>query len=226
MKTSYVTLNIRMFANKTDPAMEAVILNLQWDWLASRKAYEYARKIKKKRWKKGEEVIKRHPYYAYLYARHVVKGRWPEAEENISRGSNASYLYARYVLKERFELAENRKENFTNPKDIYLYSKYMLKSRWKKKESKILGAGFDVSSIVNYAKFVIKGRWKKAESIIAKSYHIGDYVSVLNGSDLEEFENMLLLESLIEPQNKWQRNCAKYYIENKKTKPVETAVAQ
>lgn len=223
MKNNYVSLNIRMWANKTDPAMESVILNIGWDWFASKKAYEYARKIKKKRWKKAEEVIKRNPYYSYLYARHVIKGRWPEAEESIAQ-SNSAYLYAKYVLKSRFEIAEN-KTAFRSGKDIYLYSKYILKSRWKKMEGKLLAASgnYDIGSIVGYCKFVINGRWKKAEPVIVKSPWIEDYAKLLKNNELEEFENMVLLESLVESKHHWETNYAKRYVQNKKQ---ITSVAQ
>jgi len=67
-----VIISIRMWSSKPDKSMEEVILNAPWKYYGSQKAYQYARNILKKRWKRGEEVILKTPYYSYLYARHVI----------------------------------------------------------------------------------------------------------------------------------------------------------
>jgi hypothetical protein len=215
-----VTINIRLWSSKPDKAMEEVILNAPWAYYGSQKAYQYARNILKKRWERGEEVILKTPYYAYLYARHVIGGRWIEAEPLIAKESNSAYQYAKYVLKGRFYEAENKKV-FKSSRDIYLYAKYVLKDRWKEMENTMLKSHsvnyyYSTGDLISYSKYVIKGRWKKAEPFIVKSYQIADYAKLLKGSDLEEFENMVLLESLVEPENSWMTNAAKKYIENKK----------
>lgn len=208
----HVLLNIRMYASKRDKIMEDVILNLGWEWYSAKKAYEYARNVLKKRWRKAEYKIKACPHYAYLYARHVIKGRWIEAEENIAKQEAASYLYAKYVIKGRFELGE---ASFRSPREIYWYSKYVLKSRWKQKE-KILHKNtntYDAEHLIKYCIEIRKDRWPAIEDLVLNSRHIGKYMSSLKKqSDHEEFYNKVLIQSLVESTNKWTPNYARDHI--------------
>lgn len=217
-----VVINIRTWANKPDKNMEKIILNCPWDYYAAQKAVEYSRKVLNKRWEDAEPIILKSPYYSYFYARHVIKNKWEDAEEVISNESNAAYLYAKYVLNGRFIMAEEKKKTFANsPRDIYLYSKYILKTRWKEKENNMVGKHkahyYNVTdTLVDYSKHVIKGRWQKAEPFIAKSWirTINRYVGILKPAELEDFERLLLLESLVEP-GKWQTNSALEYFKQK-----------
>jgi hypothetical protein len=217
-----VSINIRTWTNKPDKNMEKIILNCPWDYYAAQKVVEYSRKVLNKRWEEGERIVLKSPYYSYLYARHVIKNKWNEAEENISKDSNAAYLYAKYILKGRFIQAEENKKTFTDAKNIYLYSKYVLKSRWKEKEKYMVNPkkGYfynTADTLVDYSRHVIKGRWEKAEPFIAKAWisTINRYASFLNPTDLEDFERRLLLETLVESENKWQSNQAKEYFKQK-----------
>lgn len=216
-----VSISIRTWTNKQDNNIEKIILNCPWDYYAAQKAVEYSRKALKKRWEEGEPTILKSPYYSYLYARHVIKNKWDEAEEVISNESNAAYLYAKYVLNGRFLMAEEKKKTFVNARDIYLYSKYVLKTRWKEKENKMFGKQAyyynTADTLVDYSKHVIKGRWEKAEPIIAKAWirTINKYVSILKPAEVEDFERLLLLETLVEPANKWQTNHATEYFKQK-----------
>jgi len=216
-----VTINIRTWTNKPDKSMEKIILNCPWDYYAAQKAVEYSRKVLNKRWEDAEPIILRSPYYSYFYARHVIKNKWEIAEEVISNESNAAYLYAKYVLNGRFIMAEENKKTFANSaRDIYLYSKYILKTRWKEKEKNMLGKMghyYNVTeTLVDYSKHVIKGRWEKAEPFIAKAWirTINKYVSILKPTEIEDFERLLLLESLVEP-GKYQTNSALEYFKQK-----------
>lgn len=217
-----VTISIRAWASKPDKSMEQIILNCPWNGYAAQKAVEYSRKVLNKRWKDGESIILKSPYYCYLYARHVIKNKWEDAEEVISNESNAAYLYAKYVLNGRFIMAEEKKKTFVNSaRDIYLYSKYILKNRWKEKEKNMLAKDKahyynSTDTLVDYSKYVIKGRWEKAEPFIAKSWirTINKYVALLKPAELEDFERLLLLESLVEP-GKYQTNSALEYFKQK-----------
>lgn len=210
---NHVSLNIRMWTSKPDKAMEAIILNCHWEYYAAQKAFQYTQVCLKKRWKQGEEVIKKSAYWSYQYARHIIKGRWHEAEEIIAKDCHSSYLYAKYVLKDRFELGE-KSFNKNSTREFYLYSKYVLKKRWHEMENKIANKAEDygVESLVNYARFIMKGRWEKIEPKIAKSRYINLYWSVLKDNEKEEFKNRLLAEALVDPPNSWMSNYARDFL--------------
>jgi len=222
MSNNYVTMNIRMYASKPDKVMEQVILNLGWEWYSASKACEYARKVIKGRWIKGERKIKKNPYSAYFYARHVIGGRWPEAEKFILKDEHASYLYAKYVLKGRFEKAEKKRGLFKSPREIYFYSKYVMKSRWKEKENAMVNFvvkntwGFE--KVFDYCIQIRKERWPQIEGEIVKSSkeYIGRYFKLLKEKDKEEFYNKVLAQSLVEPRSSWQRNEAREFIKTMK----------
>lgn len=224
--SNYVSMNIRMYASKTDPVMEKIILNLDWNYYAAQKAYEYSKKVLKKRWPQGERKIKKNPYIAYLYARHVIGARWAEAEDTILKCSNASYLYSKYVIKGRWEKAEKKKGLFKSAKDIYLYSKYVLKSRWKEKEQamlKSMGSGpwfHGLEYVVSYCVSVKKSRWIEIEDAVSDSYYIEKYMKSLKSEgDKEEFYNKVLARSLTASATKYYFNHASDYI--RKLKPAQ-----
>lgn len=225
MKRTHISLRINHWSNKSDKAMETMILHCPWDWYAAQKAYEYARIILKKRWREGESKILKNPHYAYMYARHVIQGRWPEAEKIIASRCDSGYLYAKYVVKGRFDEVEKNKN--WELKDLYLYCKYVLKSRWKEVDSKIFKkdrSHFDSEYLVRYAREFIKGRWEKAESIIVNSRHIAQYAAILNEEDKESFHNKVLAQSLVDTRKHYYYNYAQEYIKNLKTKPVQDIV--
>lgn len=220
-----VSLSIRMWASskKRDKVMEKVILNLGWEYYSASKAVEYARKVIKGRWIEAEPIIKKVPYQSYLYARHVIGGRWPEAENTIAKESGSSYLYANYVLKDRFILGEKNSKIWQ--KDaycIYLYSRYVLKGRWESKEKTIAKQlnkdehCWDVESVLKYCINVRKERWPEVEAKLAQSRQVGKYYHFLQGTDQEEFYNMILAQSIAGPADKWQINYAQEFIKGLK----------
>lgn len=218
-----VGLNIRMWASKPDKVMEKVILNLGWEYYSASKAVEYARKVLKGRWIEAEPIIKKVPYQAYMYARHVIGGRWEEAENVIAKQSGASYLYAKYVLKDRFILGEKNSNIWQKDvKSIYLYSKYVLKGRWESKEKTIAKQlnteehCWDVESVLNYCIKVKKERWPEVEAKLAQSRQVRQYYHFLQGTDQEEFYNVILAQSIAGPASKWQINYAQEFIQSLK----------
>lgn len=215
----------------SDPckSMETYILHCPWKIYASKKAYEYARKVLKAPWPKGERKILKSPYYSYLYARHVLKAPWPKGEKVIAKNAESSYLYAKYVLKRRFILGEINKsdgsfcrsEKYRSYKNkyYYLYAKYVIKGRWKKMENKMAKDGHDPRKLAIYAVEILKGRWKRAEPHIAKNSKetIEKYVTILKPEEYEDFRNLLLMEALVDKPY-WQGNGAKDYLASLKTK--------
>jgi hypothetical protein len=205
---SLVSIKIYSWASKTDPQFEKLIIQSPWKDYRAQKCVEYARKIVKGRWKKGEKYIKQSSYYSYLYAKTVIKGRWIEAEKYIKNDCRAAYLYARYVLKNRFIEAEKSKAKdsfhsghpWERGRYIYLYSKYVLKSRWKSVEKYLNNDYYSVK----YAVDVKKCRDTELENyIIEYGSQIKEYYDMLQGVDKEEFYNKILMQAVIKPVGKY-----------------------
>jgi hypothetical protein len=102
-------------------------------------SYQYALRILKGRFEKGEHSISLEPYYAILYAKDILakdsswqykNGRWPEAEKAIIKSmeeyaidaENYAYEYAASVLGERWPEAEPYIRN-----NDYVWGKYKEK---------------------------------------------------------------------------------------------------
>jgi hypothetical protein len=102
-------------------------------------AYEYAMRILKGRFEKGEHTISLDPYYAIIYAANILakdaswhykNGRWPEAEKAMIKSmegydidaENYAYEYAARVLGERWPEAEPYIRN-----NDYVWGKYKEK---------------------------------------------------------------------------------------------------
>lgn len=222
---SYITFNIRAFASKEDKNVENLIIHCPWDEYAAQKAYEYARKVLKAPWPRGERVILKSAHYSYLYARHVLNSRWPKAEKRIAKSCEYAYLYAKYVIKGRFPEAEKNKSNtgfnryYYREQFIYLYAKYILKTRWESMEDKMIkkdGEFYNTETLVNYAVNVMKHRWKRIETEVSRSRYIKKYAKILKPDELEEFHNLVMMQAMIEPKHSWEMNYAKQYIDSLK----------
>lgn len=220
----WVSCSLRYGTSKEDKVFEKLILNLPWESYTSQKAYQYAKKILKRRWKEGEQAIMNSPYYAYQYAKFVIKGRWPEAEKSIIEHPNSAYLYAKYILKERWTEAEEKVQWHTSIGDFYHYCKYVRKSRWVEIEKKIekdtkKKGWVSVQPVVSYIKYVSKTRWHKMEEHIANSHYIKDYMSILTDpNDREDFYNRVLMCAMDDSRGKYYYNHAKHYIQKEAPK--------
>lgn len=204
-KLTSVSVNIRRWANSKDEVLETLILEClpkHYGWEAATKAYYYAQRILKKRWREGEKVILEHsPRFAYLYAKNIIKGRWIEAEPAIAKDEYASYYYSKFVLKGRFPEFEKNLEkgelgrNYICYDKLVDYAKFFLKGRLPRKyERNICERGRDAA---DYAVNVLKKRWKAAEKHIIKSNRkdIDVYVRSLKSvKDRRDFRTLLLAE--------------------------------
>lgn len=85
-------------------------------------AFRYVEFVVKKRWIEGEEVIKRDCFYAYKYANDIIKGRWLEGEKAII--NHCSYWAIRYaedVIKSRWTELEEYFLNKKNKSSRFVY---------------------------------------------------------------------------------------------------------
>lgn len=158
----YFKYNIHTHINKPSKDLEPFILN------RVSTAYEYSKKVLKKRWSKAEKEMLKigmpNSYsadleYIYLYAKNVIKSRWPKGEKTLLN----------YVQ--------------TQQKASVLYRSEPLSAVAK--------------FLCLYAKYVVKGRWKEAEEFILHSNQIGFYLSILkNEKDLKEFKTAIQLNCM------------------------------
>jgi hypothetical protein len=206
-KLQSVSIFIRRYSNSKDKLTEKLITEcIPYEYEAAQKAYHYAQRILKKRWKEGEKCVLKVPRIAYLYARNIIKGRWIEAEDVIADDEYASYYYAKYILKkgrfEKFEkkLAQKQKgPRWRQDTYLYLYARDIMKQRLpKNQERRIVNCrcGHTASA---YAVEVMKKRWKAAEKSIVTSNHesIDRYIrSLKNVKDRRDFRTLILAEAM------------------------------
>lgn len=211
-------IKIDMWVGKKNKDAENLILSsIPYTHYSAHKAYEYARYILEKPWKKGEEKILQCPNSSYLYARYVLKKRWPKAEAIIAKNDRSSYFYSRFVIKGRFKLAEEEKSYGSLFSTLwlsdytYLYAKYISKERLKKSIEKKIAAS---EKNVDYAKTFLKNkRWKIAEnSILDHSRNkIQSYIKILKEKDSKDFHKKILLNAMTKQNHHY--NPAKSWIE-------------
>lgn len=210
----HMTIDVKMWLSKESKEAEILILNgIPWKGYAAFKALEYARKILKGRWEKGEQLIlggdgnpSAHSLAAYRYAKFVIGGRWKEAEPIIAKCANSSWLYSKYVLKDRFPEFENHIESnknkkslwpFYNQEDLVNYAIRFYKKRLPKRLEKTIAKS---RSAAKYAAAFMKKRWLAAEDEILRDIqHIETYLRSLQSvNDRRKFRVKLLAQALKE----------------------------
>jgi len=131
---------IRLYhwAHKEDPHTEKVILSIPWPAYRAELAVKYARTTKK-RWHKGEKIVKQYPYSSYNYAKNVIGGAWPEGEKTILKEFRASWYYANYVLKERWNSFDKLIEKIGSSKFVHKHGsiEYLLKYNRRYRKEKL-----------------------------------------------------------------------------------------
>ncbi len=229
-KMTHVSVCIRRWSRSKDKVMEKLITDaIPYEYEAAQKAYHYAQRILKKRWKEGEKTILRNAKFAYLYAKNIIKGRWIEAEPVIAECEYSSYYYSKFVLKKRFPMFELRLQDkkgsvrYGNESYIHMYARDIQKERLPKKIERRLAKCGRVSA--EYAVDVMKKRWKSVEKTIAKSDErsIDKYIRSLSIKDRRSFRTLLLAEAMAHGDHKYYWCPAKNWLERneKSDKPVE-----
>jgi len=228
-KINSVSIYIRRYTNSKDELTEKLITEcLPYKWEAAQKAYHYAQRVLKKRWKAGEKCILQEPRIAYLYAKNVIKGRWLEAEDIIADDEHSSYYYSKFILKKkRFVLFEKKlaanklKSRWRHEHYLYLYARDIMKERLTKNQERRIATCGNVAA--HYAADIMKKRWRAAEKDIVKSHrdNIDKYIrSLKNVKDRRAFRTLILAEAMANDSRYW---CpAKNWIEEneKSSNPV------
>lgn len=228
-KINSVSIYIRRYTSSKDEVTEKLITEcIPYKWEAAQKAYHYAQRVLKKRWKAGEKCILQEPRIAYLYAKNVIKGRWPEAESIIAEDEHSAYYYSKFLLKKkRFVLFEQKlvanklKSKWRHEHYLYLYARDIMKERLpKSQERRISKVG---NTAADYAVEVMKKRWRAAEKAIVHSHRssIDKYIRSLKSvKDRRSFRTLILAEAMANDSRYW---CpSKSWIEEneKSTNPV------
>ena len=86
---------------------------------SSEYSYWYAKDILQGPFPKGENAIARYAKYSYWYAKNVIKGRWPKGEPTIAKSPKYAYHYASEIIKGRFPEAEEAIIEFRSSMDPY-----------------------------------------------------------------------------------------------------------
>lgn len=227
MGQNSILIDVRMWVGKENKEAEVLLLHgIPWKGYAANKAYEYARKVLKKRWAPGEKLILegKFSHTAYLYSKFVIGGRWLEAEDIIADCAHSSWLYSKYILKDRFPKFEKNLENGSNSnyyyRDTFNYAVKFLKSRLPKKAEKSVST---TGVAAEYAAKFMKRRWHAAEkTILNNEKTIEIYVRSLPPKDLKKFRVKLLAKAMTEPKESsgwgyWYRPASSWIQKNEES---------
>jgi len=185
-----------------------------------RKAYEYAKNVKRERWIETERYIKKYPTLAYLYSKYVIQGRWIQAEKYIATSADSARLYAQYVMKKPWKKAEEilfvdfnddlsdyqpEIRQVQNLHESYYYIKNVTKKRNSKFEKLLIELSNQPRNTrfsrvpklaYNYCRFMIKGRFEEIENLLVDSRYNKEYSELLSPNEKEEFTNKVIMNGI------------------------------
>jgi lambda repressor-like predicted transcriptional regulator len=113
-------------------------------------SYQYAKKVLKGPFRKGEKAIAESPDYSYWYASDILQGLFPKGEDAIAESPKYAYLYAKNIIKGRWPKGE--KAIAKDPEYAYRYALEVIKDRFPEAEEAIIGfkSHMDSNENINY----------------------------------------------------------------------------